>query len=516
MSGTLDRPEVARDLTPVLRSLRELGRFDDAAALVRGADSARMSSHLHSAAGTALAAVSEYAQASTHLLLASPDPALAPSALARLAELAWIEHDYVRGEVFAIEGLAIDPSNRECREQLNRNQAGLSAPLEADRDRRPSGALAHAGSFPGPQGNAGELVLADALRRCFRADVGPGSWHDVHVHQLFDEHSLAQVNAADALIIGGGGLFLPDASPNGNSGWQWNIADDVLRRIDVPLVVFGVGYNMFEGQQFSGFGGGRFRHSLRTLVERSAFVGLRNHGSVNRVRELLPDHLAERVRWQPCPTTITRRVGGDVTDLARPDDPDQSGAVLLNCAFDRAGRRFGNGYGRFLSQLRDWVLSTRERAPVRYVAHSVDDEKFVVDLRREHGLTLPVIAMYDLTVPEIRAVYRRARLVVGMRGYAGLIPFGCGTPIISLITHPKLAYFLDDIDRSDWGISIRDPRLGGRLHELTVDLLDSRAEVVADIGRIQQRLHEVTTRNLRSLPATLRSGGRIGQDAKRE
>ena len=87
-----------------------------------------MSSHLHSAAGTALAAVSEYAQASTHLLLASLDPALAPSALARLAELAWIEHDYVRGEVFAIEGLAIDPSNRECREQLNRNQAGLSAP----------------------------------------------------------------------------------------------------------------------------------------------------------------------------------------------------------------------------------------------------------------------------------------------------------------------------------------------------------------------------------------------------
>jgi Polysaccharide pyruvyl transferase len=333
---------------------------------------------------------------------------------------------------------------------------------------------------------------------------------------VFDERSLKRVNTAEALIVGGGGLFLPDASPNGNSGWQWNIADGMLRRIDVPLVVFGVGYSMFEGQQFSGFSGGRFRHSLRTLVERSAFVGLRNHGSVNRVRDLLPGHLAERVRWQPCPTTITRLIRDDIDLRALENDPDESPAVLLNCAYDRAGRRFGNGYGRFLSQLRDWVLSTRERAPVRYVAHSVDDEKLVADLRREHGLTLPVIAMYDLTAAEVRAVYRRAQLVVGMHGYAAMIPFGCGTPIISLISHPELAYFLDDIDRSDWGIPIQDPLLGGRLRELTADLLDSRAEVVADIGRIQQRLHQVTTRNVRSLPSALQPGGRIGQDAKGE
>jgi hypothetical protein len=237
---------------------------------------------------------------------------------------------------------------------------------------------------------------------------------------------------------------------------------------------------------------------------------------VNRVRELLPDHLAERVRWQPCPTTIIRLLSGDGPDQASDVDANQTGAVLLNCASDRAGRRFGNGYARFLSQLRDWVLSTREQAPVRFVAHSINDEKFVVDLRREHGVTLPVIALYDLPVAKIRSIYQQARLVVGMRGYAGLIPFGCGTPIISLISHPKLAYFLDDIDRSDWGISVRDPHLGGRLQTLTADLLGSHSEVVADIGRIQQRLHEVTIRNVRSLPAALQSGGRIGQDAKGE
>ena len=516
------------DLVPTLRSLRELGRFHEAAALVRDLDPQTMTAQLHWVAGSALAAVSEYETAGMHLMLASLDVGLAPGALAKLAEVSWVKHDYVRGRAFAIEGLAIDPSNRGCRIQLHRNEDGL-----AQGRRNLRGKLGHAAFFADPQGNAGDLVLTDAVRRCFRRDTGPDSWHSVHVHQLFDERRLAEVNSADALIVGGGGLFLPDTAPNGNSGWQWNVPDDMLRRIDVPLVVFAVGYNMFEGQQFegqqfdsrdfSGFRDSRFRHSLRTLVERSAFFGLRNHGSVRRVQELLPDELAGRVRWQPCPTTFTQLLGGPSARLlggpsARlPGEPVPApGAVLLNCAYDRAGRRFGDSYGQFLAQLRDWVVSTRKRAPVEYVAHCVDDEKFVIDLRREHGITLPMIALYDRTVPEIHDVYRRARLVVGMRGHAAMIPFGCGTPTISLISHPKLGYFLDDIERPEWGLSIRDPRLGARLQELTNELLDSYPEVVADIGRIQQRLHQVTLENIRSLPGVLHPGEPIGKDAEGE
>jgi hypothetical protein len=42
-----------------------------------------------------------------------------------------------------------------------------------------------------------------------------------------------------------------------------------------------------------------------------------------------------------------------------------------------------------------------------------------------------------------------------MRGHAGMIPFGCGTPIISLVSHPKMAYFLADIERPEWGVRPR-------------------------------------------------------------
>lgn len=518
------------DLITELRSLRQLGRFEDAATLVRAADAGprakKLSAQGHATAGPALTAVSDYDAAEVHLMLASMEPELAPTALGQLAELAWIKHDHPRGRAFALAGLALDPSNRICRIQLQRNE----------NERSSGGGLAHAAFFADPQGNAGDRVLTDAVRRCFTGaaaiagstDVGDSSpWHEVHVHQLFGEAQLAEVNATDGLVVGGGGLFLPDTAPNGNSGWQWNIADDVLARIDVPLMVFAVGYNMFEGQTFesqilddeqdgSNWAGSRFVRSLRTLVERSTFVGLRNHGSVDRVRELLPGHLADRVGWQPCPTAITDLLADPPGRVEPTEPPTQRAGVLLNCAYDRAARRFGDDYGTFLGHLRDWVVDTRERVDVQYVAHCVDDERFVGDLRREHGITLPVIAMYDLTSAQIHEHYRRAELVVGMRGHAGMIPFGCGTPIISLISHPKLGYFLDDIDRPQWGIGVRDPHLGDRLRDLTSELLDNGPAVEADIAAIQRRLADVTARNLGSLPASLRPAWPLGQDGTSE
>ncbi|GLY32877.1 polysaccharide pyruvyl transferase family protein [Kineosporia sp. NBRC 101731] len=497
-----------------LAELRKEGSFQEAARLAREELPERPSAADHLEAGRSLAAVSDYDTANAHLLLASLDARQAPDALAKLAEVAWVRHDHVRGREFALEGLELDPGLRGCRIQLRRNE-NSEATANALGDT--TGMVAHAAFHADPHGNAGDLALVDSVRRGFDLEYEPKPrkglaksalkkpvsfprWWDVHVHQLFDEQRLAQVNAGDGLVLGGGGLFLPDTAPNGNSGWQWNITDEMLRRITVPLVVWAVGYNTFEGQEFDG---SRFGTSLRTLVERAGFVGLRNAGSVERVRALLPDALAEKVRWQPCPTTVISKLGGPAWE-AEPADDGETGPVLLNCAYDRSNRRFGDGYGQFLAGMRDWILSTRNRAEVRYAAHCVDDEIFVNDLRREHGLTLPVIPMYDMTVEEIHTTYRRAALVAGMRGHAGMVPFGCGTPIISLVSHPKLTYFLADIGREEWGVPVNEPELGRRLEELTDHLLDNRASVVADIGQLQQRLFEVTLENLAAVPEPLR------------
>jgi polysaccharide pyruvyl transferase WcaK-like protein len=49
-------------------------------------------------------------------------------------------------------------------------------------------------------------------------------------------------------------------------------------------------------------------------------------------------------------------------------------------------------------------------------------------------------------------------LVFGMRGHAQMIPFGVNTRIISLGTHKKLKYFLQDIGALDWYIDINQEK----------------------------------------------------------
>jgi polysaccharide pyruvyl transferase WcaK-like protein len=132
---------------------------------------------------------------------------------------------------------------------------------------------------------------------------------------------------------------------------------------------------------------------------------------------------------------------------------------------------------------------------VKCAVHSLDDERITFDLRREHGIALPVIPMYDFSNDEIRETCARTRLVIGMRGHAGMIPFGVGTPVVGLISHPKMAYFLNDIERPEWGVSVHERELGAVLTERAQEILDNHARTVADVHERQERLWRVTEEN---------------------
>ncbi|MEU0771794.1 polysaccharide pyruvyl transferase family protein [Streptomyces albogriseolus] len=481
--------DLARTVAEVYR---RQGRYDEAVEVLAPVVGDRLDApRCQETLGVCLMALSRYAEAEARLLLAAASPDVAPRAYAQLARLAWILGRDEDAHRYALEGLDADPTDAGCHawqvrtrpEQAETDGGGEPAPAREQ--------LAHVALFAEGRENAGDKVLPEAVRLCFGPDTGPRRWYAQPVHRLVDEAALEELNARRGVVVGGGGLFLPDTSPNGHSHWQWNVPDALLERLTAPLAVFAVGYNVFDGQLYRRT---RFAESLRVLVERSAFFGLRNHGSIDRVRELLPAGLRDRVRYQPCPTTVARRLVPGWTDPAERTD-----TVLVNCAYDRAGLRFGHDYGHFLGQTAFALRALRERADVRYAAHMPADERFVDDLRRVHGLTLPVEQLYERTNDDIRALFRTSRLVIGMRGHAGMIPFGCGTPILSLVSHPKLAYFLSDIGREEWGLSVHDRDLGPLLLERAAAVLDDHAGAVADVHAAQRPLWEVTRANLGEL-----------------
>ncbi len=182
-------------------------------------------------------------------------------------------------------------------------------------------------------GNVGDTVLSQCVRKAFNMSYADAGWNIIEVSKKVDQSVISGINKSKMLLIGGGGLFLPDTNLNEISGWQWSVSKEQLNAITVPAVIYSVGYNYFPGQEPSEL----FISNLIALCEKASFIGLRNHGSIEAVKALLPTDLSDKVIFQPCTTTLIRKLYSDVLP------PKQcSNIVAFNLAFDREKRRYGD------------------------------------------------------------------------------------------------------------------------------------------------------------------------------
>lgn len=146
--------------------------------------------------------------------------------------------------------------------------------------------LVHVSAFN--YGNAGDVLLPIVLQDTWQNEFGKIDWINQKVHATVDIDLINQINESDGVIIGGGGLFLRDTNPNQISGWQWPCSMEMLHKIKVPIIFYAVGYNRFRGQEeFEPF----FKESITAFAEKSAYIGLRNYGSINAVKNYLPENL---------------------------------------------------------------------------------------------------------------------------------------------------------------------------------------------------------------------------------
>lgn len=338
--------------------------------------------------------------------------------------------------------------------------------------------------------NAGDRVLFEAVRAAI-TPTREAPWALRDVRAPVTPRVVDAVNRSRGMVIGGGGLFLFDITSGSPSGWQWPCPTELLRRIDVPISVFAVGYNRFRGQgEFSQ----AFVESLHALVERASFIGIRNHGSINALSSYLPEDLAAKLSYQPCPTTVMSYLamaGAEYVPPARPRP-----RLVINTAFDRFALRMAGRERETLGSLARLAKRAADEGwEVTLVGHLFDDEAIVPFLKKE-GVSFSVLHLTGVPTAEILRFYRSVDLVIGMRGHAQMVPFGLGTPILSLIAHDKMGWFLDDIGHPDWGVDFRDPDFGERLHSafdlLADDLQGARSQVAA----ARSRLWDITRTNV--------------------
>jgi polysaccharide pyruvyl transferase WcaK-like protein len=352
--------------------------------------------------------------------------------------------------------------------------------------------LAHVAVFQ-PRGyNAGDILLPVVLRDLFVREKKSGiHWKTLHAHRTVNTEILSSINSSNGLVIGGGGLFLKDTNKNNISGWQWACSEHQLDMISVPLCVFAVGYNRFRGQEdFDEV----FSKNLTVLTNKAIFIGLRNHGSINAVRKYLPEKLHDKIIFQPCMTTLLKKI---YTELFAYDVNKTEEFIAINCAFDRKSRRFGSNIVEIQKTIAQSLkyISINTGLKIRYYSHCTDDLD-MVDCLKSEGVKFTFCDISLLSPIEIINAYRTPSLVIGMRGHSQMIPFGCGTPILSLISHDKMKWFLEDINQKSWGVEISDNNLFENLIERSLAILDRRSSIISDITNQHERLFEISRVNV--------------------
>lgn len=350
-------------------------------------------------------------------------------------------------------------------------------------------------------GNYGDTILFEAVRHVFQ---GYGSRKvfkfggTANLRNVVTPKVVGSLNDNyDAVLIGGGGLFLSDTNPNDRSGWQWNISIEQLKRIEKPLIIFAVGNNRFIGQaDFSS----RFIEHLNIVVEKSIFFGLRNYGSVETIKEYLSPELRHKVVYQPCPTTIMAHLCPDlyVKHLERPNKVAFQALIgKRQTAANFNKHEIYNELGKAIKILQGKKFHTEIFANARGDKEfhaDILDQKIKID---RHD----IFYLRDIFEP-LRYIASTA-ISVGMRGHAQMIPFGLGNPIVSLFTHNKLKYFLDDIGFPELLVDVRQKNFADKLVEKVEMLHNNIGSIRASFFQKQLDLFRVTMGNLADIERKL-------------
>lgn len=337
--------------------------------------------------------------------------------------------------------------------------------------------------------NAGDNLLVTSLRDLIEKVVDvPITWIKKSIREKLSDETVMLANNTKGIIIGGGGLFLKDTNANDISGWQWPCAINELDKLKVPVYYLGLGYNRFRNQNdFDEV----FYNNINRVVEQASFFGMRNSGSVNAIRGYLREELKHKVVFQPCATTVLSKI------YKIPPISYEPLFIAVNCAFDRSDMRYGDRKEEILKSIAKSLKIFSSTYKIKYYIHMKSDEEMLPFF---DAINLKYECVYlnkPMSTDDFLRVYSSPTLVWAMRGHAQLIPFGCGTPTVSIITHDKLGWFLEDVAHKEWGVDVLDSMFEKKLYETTTYMLENLEKVKHEISIEKDKLWNITVTNLK-------------------
>jgi len=268
--------------------------------------------------------------------------------------------------------------------------------------------------------NAGDSALQYGLRRVLSEDW-PEALEFTSMHIVNGPKYLDAINRHDLCLIGGGGLISPDRTP---SGFMIPFNPGQLRTITVPIIIYGIGHNLFGGDTVD-------ISRIDRLRDIATAFSVRNDGSAERLG-LDVDVVPDPGMW------------------IEANDTQESYDVVIQLAANRTSGRMGNE-AKFLGSIRRLLRQLKEQYSVLAVSHIQKDDRYAVYCKRWGIKVRP--ADHKRKLQNIRAffgVYKNAKCVIAMRGHAQICAYGLDTPFYTIATQDKNTGFAKDVGYGDY------------------------------------------------------------------
>lgn len=349
--------------------------------------------------------------------------------------------------------------------------------------------ILHYGIHNNLGGNLGDKIHFYLLRQWFEQFLYPTkiTWKLKQIWENNSEKDVQYINKKiNLILIGGGGLFLSDQkySNTSNSGWQLNISDKLLFKINKPIVVFGVGYNRFRNQKdFKPI----FTKNVNILNEKTFFFGLRNKGSIKKLSNYLST--SKKLQLQPCITTIINKLNY-FKNLKF--SKKQKKKIAIGLSADRINYRFKNekSLKNFTSAIESLILIWKKKDyDVDIILHKNLDLILAKKIKNEVLKKVSIINLTNVSVKKAIKYYKSINLLFAMRGHHQLISAGLCTPFYSIISHDKIKFFVDDNKLNQFSADVNDKNFKKKLLKFS----NSKSNIM----KIKKKLNKVIKNNFK-------------------
>lgn len=330
--------------------------------------------------------------------------------------------------------------------------------------------------------NAGDNLLGYAskwwLSHIIFSDSHNIHWETKSIRDNFDINTIDYINSFDCLLIGGGGLFLPDTNPNNKSCWQWAIEIDLLKKITIPIYVCAIGYNLFYKQSIcmpnrnnSYIWKDRFnifKNNVECLINKSTLFTVRHHGDIHQLKKIIDKSLHSKLLFEYCPTIkYVQKLRNSLSIKG-----SNKNIWAYEIKDDRSWRRYYNidreGFYYELLLFMNYVKDNAPHIEQKILLHESNNVSFYNFLSNKN-LDIEIIDNSNQSPSKIIQNFTNINKLYCMAGHSQMIGTALKCDVISLITHDKLKYYLEDINnyRDETYIDVNKDRIYEKLVGIT-------------------------------------------------